>query len=107
MAIAVIATLNSSIHAVLTVFGVWAGLSGILQLATGVRRWRKFSGQWPMILSGAQSVFAGTIFLQKAAADVIPTAADIAPYAAFGALYFAIAAIALEVASRRHPARAV
>ena len=107
VALAVIATLNSNIHAVLTVFGVWAALSGVLQLATGIRRWRKFSGQWPMILSGAQSVFAGTHFLQKAAAGAIPTAAEIAPYAAFGALYFAIAAIALAVASRRHSARAV
>ena len=107
VAIAVIATLNSNIHAVLIVFGVWAALSGILQLATGIRRWRKFSGQWPMILSGAQSVFAGTVFFQKGAAGAMPTAADIAPYAAFGAIYFAIAAIALAVASRRHPARAV
>jgi uncharacterized membrane protein HdeD (DUF308 family) len=107
VAIAVLVTLNSNIHAVLIVFGVWAALSGILQLATGIRRWRKFSGQWPMILSGAQSVFAGTVFLQKGAAGAMPTAADIAPYAAFGAIYFAIAAISLAVASRRHPARAV
>ena len=107
VAIAVIASLNTNIHAVLSVFGVWAALSGILQLATGIRRWRKFSGQWPMILSGAQSVFAGTVFLQKGAAGAMPTAADIAPYAAFGAIYFAIAAISLAVASRRHPARAV
>jgi uncharacterized membrane protein HdeD (DUF308 family) len=107
VAIAVLVTLNSNIHAVLIVFGVWAALSGILQLATGIRRWRKFSGQWPMILSGAQSVFAGTVFLQKGAAGAMPTAADIAPYAAFGAIYFAIAAISLAVASRRHPARAL
>ncbi|MGO6747317.1 DUF308 domain-containing protein [Rhizobium ruizarguesonis] len=101
VAVAVIATLNSNIHAVFTVFGVWAALSGILQLATGVRRWREFSGQWPMILSGAQSAFAGAHFVQLAAAGVMPTCAGIAPYAAFGALYFAIAAIALVVASRR------
>jgi uncharacterized membrane protein HdeD (DUF308 family) len=107
VAVAVVATLNTNIHAVLTVFGVWAGLSGILQLATGIRRWRRFSGQWPMILSGAQSVFAGTIFLRKAAAGAMPTAADIAPYAAFGALYFAISAIALAVASRRRSAPAI
>jgi uncharacterized membrane protein HdeD (DUF308 family) len=106
VAVAVIVTLNSNIHAVLTVFGVWAALSGILQLATGVRRWREFSGQWPMILSGAQSVFAATHFIQKAAAGVMPASANVAPYAAFGALYFAISAIALTVASRRRLARA-
>ncbi len=101
VAVAVIVTLNSNIHAVLTVFGIWAALSGILQLATGIRRWREFSGQWPMILSGAQSVLAAAHFIQQAAADAMPTSAAIAPYAAFGALYFAISAIALTVASRR------
>jgi uncharacterized membrane protein HdeD (DUF308 family) len=101
VALAVITTLNSNLHAVLTVFGLWAGLAGILQLATGVRRWREFGGQWPMILSGAQSVFAATHFIQKAATDVMPASAAVAPYAAFGALYFAISAIALAVASRR------
>jgi uncharacterized membrane protein HdeD (DUF308 family) len=106
VAVAVIVTLNSNIDAVLTVFGVWAALSGILQLATGVRRWREFSGQWPMILSGAQSVFAATHFIQQAAAGVMPASANVAPYAAFGALYFAISAIALTVASRRRLARA-
>jgi uncharacterized membrane protein HdeD (DUF308 family) len=106
VAVAVIVTLNSNIHAVLTVFGVWAALSGILQLATGVRRWREFSGQWPMVLSGAQSVFAATHFIQQAAAGEMPASANVAPYAAFGALYFAISAIALTVASRRRLARA-
>lgn len=105
VALAVVTTLNSNIHAVLTVFGVWAGLAGILQLATGVRRWRNYSGQWPMILSGAQSVFAATHFIQKAVTGAMPTSAGIAPYAAFGALYFAISAIALAVACRRHLAR--
>ena len=68
VAIAVLVTLEANLPTVLVVFGIWAALSGILQLATGVRRWRAFSGQWPMILSGAQSVFAGTHFLHKASA---------------------------------------
>jgi uncharacterized membrane protein HdeD (DUF308 family) len=101
VAIAVGVTLETDIHAVLIVFGVWAGLAGILQLATGIRRWRSFSGQWPMILSGAQSAFAGTHFLQTAFAGAMPTSAVVAPYAAFGAIYFAISAITLAVASRR------
>ena len=105
VAVAVVATLQSNINAVLTVFGVWAALSGILQLATGVRRWRKFSGQWPMILSGAQSAVAATHFIQLSTAGVMPTSADVAPYAAFGAIYFAISAISLAVVSHRHLAR--
>jgi uncharacterized membrane protein HdeD (DUF308 family) len=105
VAATVVATLQFNIHAILTVFGVWAALSGILQLATGVRRWRKFSGQWPMILSGAQSVLAATHFVKLSAAGVMPTSADVAPYAAFGAIYFAISAISLAVAAHRHLAR--
>jgi uncharacterized membrane protein HdeD (DUF308 family) len=104
VAVAVIITLQTNIHAVLTVFGVWAGLSGVLQLATAVRRWRAVSGQWPMILSGAQSAFAGTHFIQKAFSGAMPTCAEVAPYAAFGALYFAISAISLAIASRRRRA---
>ena len=101
VAVAVIISLEVDIHAVLAVFGIWAGLSGILQLATAVRRRRAFSGQWPMILSGAQSALAGAHFIQKSVAGAMPTCADVAPYAAFGAFYFAIAAISLVVASRR------
>ena len=105
VAVAVIATLQFNTHAVLIVFGVWAALSGILQLATGVRRWRQYSGQWPMILSGAQSAVAAAHFVQLSAAGVMPTSADVAPYAAFGAIYFAISAITLAVSSHRRLAR--
>jgi hypothetical protein len=92
-------------HPVLGVIGVWAALAGLLQLATGVRRWRSAAAQWPMILSGAQSALAGAHFLQKAAdASTSPGVADVAPYAAFGALYFAISAIVLV--ARRRPAQA-
>jgi len=104
--IAVILAISFDNQVVLYVFGVWAALSGLLQLATGIRRWHGFSAQWPMILSGAQSTLAGVIFVKKAAVGVIvPSAVDIAPYAAFGALYFAISAITLAVSlSRRHGA---
>ena len=93
VALAVVVTVHQDFHAAIGVIGVWAALSGILQLATGVRRWRTASAQWPQILSGAQSTLAGAHFLVKA---VHPAAAvsvaDVAPYAAFGALYFAISA---------------
>jgi len=50
---AVALALVMSMNAVLGVFGVWATLTGLLQLATGVRRWTRLGAQWPMILSGA------------------------------------------------------
>ena len=102
--LAVVVTLQTDIHAVLAVFGVWAGLSGLLQLATAVRRWRTVSGQWPMILSGAQSAFAGIHFIQKAFSGMMPTSVAVAPYAAFGALYFAISSISLAVAAHNRKA---
>ncbi|TXC72222.1 DUF308 domain-containing protein [Sphingomonas ginsenosidivorax] len=106
--VAVVVTMRTNIHAVFAVFGIWATLSGLLQLATGIRRWRSVGAQWPMILSGAQSGLAGVFFVKQAADGVIvPSAADIAPYAAFGALYFAMSAIVLAISSHRatRPAR--
>jgi uncharacterized membrane protein HdeD (DUF308 family) len=85
--------LTRDVHAAIGVIGIWAGLSGILQLATGVRRWREASAQWPQILSGAQSCFAATHFLQSASHPTPgASVANVALYAAFGALYFAISA---------------
>jgi hypothetical protein len=86
-AVAVAATLPQGLHPVLQVFGVWAVLSGLFQLLTGVRRWKSYGAQWAMILSGAQSGLAGAHMLSKAAGTGEVGIADIAPYAAFGAFY--------------------
>jgi uncharacterized membrane protein HdeD (DUF308 family) len=104
--VAVAIALSMSMNAVLGVFGVWASLSGLFQLATGVRRWKSHGGQWPMVLSGAQSAFVGVMFLQLANAPEVPGIAAIAPYAAFGAFYFLIAALWLAASDiRRRRAR--
>ena len=85
-------------NAMLAVFGAWALLAGLMQLATGVRRWKRYGAQWAMILSGAQSVLAG-VFMAKIAtgAPVIDTLTRVAPYAAFGAFYFLVSALWLTV----------
>ncbi|MCX5497434.1 DUF308 domain-containing protein [Kaistia dalseonensis] len=101
-AVAVAVTLGQSLNAVLAVFGVWAILSGLFQLATGVRRWRD-GGQWAMVLSGAQSALAGGFFIKRATDAGIPGTADIAPYAAFGAFYFLVSAVWLTVKLARNP----
>jgi len=101
-AAAVAVALGRSINAVFVVFGVWASLAGILQLATGVRRWRTSGAQWAMILSGAQSALAGTFFIQRAFGTAPLNITGIAPYAAFGAFYFLLSAILLTVSARRH-----
>lgn len=100
-AVAVAATLPQGMHAVLQIFGVWAVLSGLFQLLTGVRRWKSYGAQWAMILSGAQSGLAGAHMLSKAAGTAPVSIADIAPYAAFGAFYFLISAVSLTISGVR------
>ena len=104
-ALAVCATLGRSMGAVVVVFGVWAALSGLLQLATAVRRWKSFGAQWAMILSGAQSALAGVIFVSRAGAPDISALTTVAPYAAVGAFYFLVSGIWLIVSDLRRGAK--
>jgi hypothetical protein len=99
--VAVAIALSQSMNAVLGVFGVWAALSGLLQLATGVRRWKSYGAQWPMILSGIQSTGAGIMFVIQSNAPETPHITAIATYAAFGAFYFLISALWLTVSDAR------
>jgi uncharacterized membrane protein HdeD (DUF308 family) len=90
----------SGIPVVLRVWGAWAVVSGLIQLAVGVSR-RALGGQWPMILSGAMSTIAGTTFVLQAArpdASLI----NLAGYATLGGLFFLASAVRL---SRSAPAR--
>ena len=73
------------------VFGVWALLAGLFQLAVGIHR-RKLGGQVFMMISGAQSTLAG-IFIARRSFDASPNIAQLAPYAAFGCLYFLLSAL--------------
>lgn len=98
---AVAIALSTGMNDVLRVFGVWAALSGLLQLATAVRRWKGHGAQWPMILSGAQSTLAGIMFLVEANGSEVPDISAIAPYAAFGAFYFLVSAVWLTLAGAR------
>jgi len=101
VALAVVAALRTDMHLVLGLFGVWAILSGTLQLITGIRRWRLYGAQWAMILSGAQSALAGAFFIKQSTSPALPSITTIAPYAAFGAFYFLLSAIALTLKSRK------
>jgi uncharacterized membrane protein HdeD (DUF308 family) len=106
MTLVVIVAITRDNYAVLAVYGVWAILSGLLQLYTGVRRWRTHGAQWVMILSGAQSTLAGVFMITKSLGTTPPSIVDIAPYAGFGAFYFLLSAIWLTVASYRTKSRA-
>lgn len=101
MTVVVIFAVMKSSYAVLAVFGVWAILSGLLQLYTGIRRWRIAGAQWVMILSGAQSTQAGGFMISRSVADAVPTILDIIPYVGFGAFYFLLSCLWLTVAAYR------
>jgi len=93
--IGVILALQKGIPEALMVFGVWAILTGLIQLILGMRRRKQLGGQWPMIISGGQSMLAGVSFIVMANApnQGITT---LAGYAAFGAFYFLLAAFRLS-----------
>ncbi len=100
-AVAVGVALGMSMNAVLVVFGIWAALAGLFQLATAVQRRKSHGAQWAMILSGAQSALAGVVFIKLASGPKALSIADIAPYAAFGAFYFLVSAIWLTLSDTR------
>lgn len=88
-------------HRILSVFGVWAILSGVLQLGTAVRRRKLYGAQWAMILSGAQSALAGAVFIFQAQAPAVPSIATVIGYAGFGGFYFLISALSLSISAWR------
>ncbi|GLQ53903.1 DUF308 domain-containing protein [Devosia nitrariae] len=98
--VAVLAALQIGLSTVLTVFGAWAILSGLLQLGTAVRRWKSSGAQWAMALSGGQSALAGAFFVVQAQQPVPAVIPVIAGYAAFGAVYFLVSAISLVIGRR-------
>ena len=75
----------------LAVFGVWAIVSGALQLGTAAVRRRAGNRELPMIVSGAISTLAGLSFVAGSSQDVAHLT-SLAGYAAFGAVLFFISA---------------
>ncbi|UXN75307.1 DUF308 domain-containing protein [Devosia sp. A8/3-2] len=98
--LAVFIALQIGLNAALTVFGVWAILSGLLQLGTAIRRWKSSGAQWAMILSGGQSALAGAFFVVRAQQPVPAVLPVVAGYAAFGAIYFSVSALSLLIGKR-------
>ncbi|GEL25072.1 membrane protein [Pseudonocardia sulfidoxydans NBRC 16205] len=92
-AIGLVVALTSGVPAVLRVWGAWAVVAGVIQLVVGISR-RALGGQWPMMLSGGISVFAGTGFFLMAAGPE-PTLVNVAGYAALGGIFFLASALRL------------
>ncbi|GAA4206428.1 membrane protein [Pedobacter jeongneungensis] len=87
--------LQKGIPEALIVFGAWAILTGLIQLILGLRRRKQFGGQWPMMISGAQSMLAGGAFIAMAH-QPNQGITTLAGYAAFGAFYFLLTAFRLS-----------
>ena len=93
--VAVGLAIQKGVPEALMVFGVWAILTGLIQLVLGLRRRKLLDGQWPMIISGGQSMIGGTSFIILAHAPTMGIA-SLAGYAGFGAFYYLLAAFRLN-----------
>lgn len=93
--VAVGIALKQGIPAVLMVFGTWAIGTGLIQLILGLRRRKFLGGQWPMIISGSQSIIGGASFILLAH-DPTEGITSLGGYAAFGAFYYLLAAFRLS-----------
>ncbi|MBE9463617.1 DUF308 domain-containing protein [Dyadobacter subterraneus] len=93
--IAVIIALQKGIPQTLIVFGAWAILTGLIQFILGLSRRKVLSGQWPMIISGAQSTIAGVSFIVLAH-EPTQGITSLAGYALFGAFYYLLAGFRLN-----------
>jgi len=86
--------LQKGVPEALMVFGTWAILTGLIQLILGLRRRKSLGGQWPMIISGGQSILGGSSFILLAH-DPTTGITSLVGYAAFGAFYYLLAAFRL------------
>lgn len=91
-AVAVAASLVLEARIDLVIFGAWAIVAGLLQLAAAIRRRKGDRGQWIMMLSGAQSALAGGFFIARQGTGA-PVLQTLGGYAAVGAVYFLISGL--------------
>lgn len=86
------ASVSHGSDAALRVFGVWALVTGLIQLTVAtLRRRRSGLGQLPMMLSGFISSLAGIAFVQMSTMSE-PKLTVLAGYAVAGAVFFLISA---------------
>jgi uncharacterized membrane protein HdeD (DUF308 family) len=89
-AIGMAVTAFKSPQRAVVIFGAWAFVAGLAQLAVGISRRKQLGGQWAMILSGIQSAAAGVAFILGGLHDKTHIK-DLGGYAIFGGVYFLIA----------------
>jgi uncharacterized membrane protein HdeD (DUF308 family) len=85
---------GATVPAVLLVWGAWAVVAGLVQLAVALRR-RSLGGQGAMIASGSISVLAGVSFVVMSTSPGA-TPAAVAGYALLGGVFFLVSALRLR-----------
>ncbi|MFF1299556.1 MULTISPECIES: hypothetical protein [unclassified Streptomyces] len=90
----------STVGTALALFGIWALLSGAIQVVVAIGRRRTVGAQWPMAISGGLSVLAGASFAAMSA-SATSSLSSVAGYSAVGAFWFLVSAAALSIRSRR------
>jgi uncharacterized membrane protein HdeD (DUF308 family) len=93
--LAVALALQHGVPEALIVFGIWAMLTGLIQLILALKRRTLLGGQWPMIISGGQSIIGGSSFIILAH-DPKMGITSLAGYAAFGAFYYLLSAFRMK-----------
>jgi uncharacterized membrane protein HdeD (DUF308 family) len=98
--LAVLVVTSMGVPAILRVFGVWAILTGGIELLTAIRRWKELSGQAVLVFGGAVSILAGSSFIALAGR---PTSglSTLAGYALMGSWQFLFSALRLIKQARQ------
>ncbi|MFC8614835.1 hypothetical protein ACFT9M_00235 [Micromonospora purpureochromogenes] len=91
---------TGSVASVFAAFGVWAVVSGAVQLVVALRRRAQLGNQWPLLLANGLSVIGGIAYLIAAAVGNW-TLSMITLYTASGGIYFVIQAGLLARRRRR------
>jgi uncharacterized membrane protein HdeD (DUF308 family) len=94
-----VAAFASTAGATLVAFGVWASVSGAIQLTLAIRRRRAAGRQLPMIVSGGLSTIAGISFIAASGTDEAKLT-TIGGYMALGALLYLLWARRSETAAK-------
>jgi uncharacterized membrane protein HdeD (DUF308 family) len=99
--IAVLVVSLMGVPAILRVFGVWAILTGAIELVTAIRRWKELRGQAVLVFGGAVSIIGGSSFIVLAGQ---PTSglSSLAGYALMGSWQFLFSALRLIKQARQN-----
>jgi uncharacterized membrane protein HdeD (DUF308 family) len=99
--IAVLVVISMGVPAILRVFGVWAILTGGIELITAIRRWKELSGQAVLIFGGAVSIIGGSSFIALAGKPTFGLS-SLAGYALMGSWQFLFSALRLIKQARQN-----